>query len=99
MIAEKRDVAHELAAREQCRGWRFHDGLALPPGASPSRALHASRLVAQAVVSVTEAGSRPVAGHSSRFRAETRAAIAIMGCNARLEGAAVFMLKILEDRH
>lgn len=95
-ITEKRDVAHELAVREHSRGWRFHDGLALLPGARPSRALHASRLVAQAAARVTEAGSRPIAGHSSIFRAETSATIAIIDCNARLQGAAEFLLKILE---
>lgn len=55
----------------------FQDAFGFPPGTSPSRALHTRRLVAQAVVSVTEACSRSIAAHSSMSSFETGAAIAL----------------------
>jgi hypothetical protein len=76
----KSNVAHELAARSRSRGAqdvgvsRF---LGFSAGASPSRALHTRRLVAQAVVSTTEACSRSIVIHSGVFSAETGAATAL----------------------
>lgn len=77
----KSNVAHELAARPETRRGAQDVGvsrfLGLSAGASPSRALHTRRLVAQAVVSVTEACSRSIVIHSGVFSAETGAAIAL----------------------
>lgn len=57
------------------------------------------RLVAQAVVSVTEACSRPIAGSFSEFGAETGAAIALLIAMCGYKVLRCSCSGFLRDRH